>query len=98
MTAWEMAEVIYNRFVVEQSCTVLGWEEVNSEWDEKGKLVLDDIRQRDLKDNFYMTKQGMKRKVKKWENSIGAHQSGKCFRWEKRVIDGKPRYTIWRVQ
>jgi hypothetical protein len=98
MIAWEMAETIYNRFVVEQNCIVTGWEKRADKWYEKGQLVLDEIRKRDERDNMYMTKQGLKRKVKKWANSVGGHQAGKCFRFEKRVVNEEPRYTIWRVQ
>ena len=98
MTSNEIAYIIFQYFQVDQSCTVTGFEKIDGRHNHKGKYVLDSLLVMDRAENMFLTKQGMKRKAKKWANSVGGHKASKCFRWDFKMIDNEPRYIIWRVQ
>ena len=98
MPSHEMGTIIYLEFEVDQSCTVTGFEMIDKKVQHKGQNVLNEIERRDRLDNMLETKQGFKRKAKKWANSVGGHKANKCFRWSFNIIDNEPRYIIWRVQ
>lgn len=104
MTYSEMADIIYTKFELNQSCKVVGYVEdhASKRLDEKGQLVLNSIKAMDDHEHvvFSSTDGRPRRKRKKLPNTIGDFVASKIFKWE-RVInedEGGAKFTIWRIQ
>lgn len=99
-TLHEMASKIYEKFEVMQSFCISGF--VISDNDKliaKGKIILDYIERRYKEENVSISSDGKEKKKYKFEkDSIGGPIAHKIFKWNIRVIDKEPRYTIWRLQ
>jgi hypothetical protein len=94
-----MANKIFNYFEVNQSCKVTGFI-MNEQWrrlEPKGELVCDEIERLDKLENCIVG-EVIRRKNKKFPNSIGGYKSQKAFCWKKVIVDDEIKYTIWRVQ
>lgn len=95
-TIEQMARKIWE-FEVHASCSIYGFVRKDSEevLVPKGELVCKSLQV--LYDLEYKDEKGrIKQKFRK--DSIGGPIAHKCFTWERRIVDGDVRYTIWRVQ
>lgn len=90
-----IADKIFFNFDVNHSCTVKGFVIDGESVVPKGKMVLEQLEKLDLAENCDKNK---RRKRKKPTNSIGDFVSGKIWRWEERIQDGKIVFLIWRMQ
>jgi hypothetical protein len=91
----EMADKIYHKFDVLQSCTIRGWVYDGENAIPKGDLVL---KQLEAYDKRYNVNSRNRRKRVKPENSVGDFVAQKIFRWDVRFHEHKPIYNIWRMQ
>jgi len=98
-TLREMADKIYNKFIVGQSCTISGFgEDLNGggrrEVVPRGEII---IRLLEVKyrAEFY---DGNKRRLKYAKNSVGGPIAHKIFKYEKHIRESIPVITIWRMQ
>jgi hypothetical protein len=95
----ETAKKIFYHFVLNQSCLVKGFVVGSDDLEEKGKLVLDELRRLDELENHIPNRSGkMRRRRNVLQNSIGGYVAQKIFRYKKETINSEVRYTIWRVQ
>lgn len=93
----DAANKIFYFFEVNQSCTIFGFQRMQDEsMEEKGNVVLEELRKLDRKTNFQRS--GKQRRRKILPNTIGDWIAQKAFRWARVVLDGHPKYTIWRCQ
>lgn len=97
-TLREVAQKIYNDFDVSASCSVFGFVERDRLLVPKGQIVLEYLALFDEIDHITYKKTKKERKYKYRPDSIGGPIANKIFTWEKRIVDGEPRYTIWRFQ
>lgn len=97
-TAREIAEKIFNQFVPGDMVQIFGW--VKMEKTEtlmpKGEAVLEVLRW--LYENKHYGHNGRAREYKYKLNAIGGAIAHPIWTWERRIIDGEPRFMIWRVQ
>lgn len=100
MTAGEMADAIFYKFEINQSCLIKGFVMDGEQLFPKGDVVLEMLERIDSKQNMMENGQasGMRRKRKKLPDSIGGYVAHKIFRFKKETIDREYRVTIWRVQ
>jgi len=98
-TLHEMASKIYDKFEVMQSFSISGFVNTGEKLEPKGKIVLDYIDRLYKTDNVMITSDGKEKKKYKFEkDSVGGPIAHKIFKWNVRVVDKEPRYTIWRLQ
>lgn len=97
---FSIAEHIYKKFEIGNSCTIKGFIIQGEDVISKGDLVLEELTLMDKLDNTN-TPIGDKRPRRKRvqvPDSIGGYVAQKIFKFEKRIIDNTPRVTIWRMQ
>jgi len=97
-TSKEMAEKIFQHFILNQSCSVTGFEIVDDEPVHKGELVLNHLRAMDEAENTRTYGKKLKRNRRILENSIGGPVAQKIFRYETRTVNKTTKTTIWRIQ
>ena len=100
MTSGDIAEIIFNKFTVMQSCKITGFEmDERSRVKAKGELVCDKLW---ALDQFHNVKvQGAKKEnriKRRPPNSIGGYLADKIFRWKIQMLKDDVKYTIWRIQ
>lgn len=94
-TYGEMSNKIFYQFEVGQNCTIKGFVYDGEMAFPKGELVIKCLEELDLHENVGT---GNRRKRVKPPQSIGGFVAQKIFRWDKTTRDGKPIYSIWRMQ
>lgn len=99
----ESARKIFYTFDCGMNCGIEGFVIMpDDELKPKGELVLEEIERLDKVENFKFNGtskgNGLRRKRIKPENTIGDYLRNKTFKWEKRILDNKVKYTIWRIQ
>ncbi len=102
----EIAKKIFEDFDVLQSCKVVGfYEGMNTDTGRrfivpKGDLVLDHIKLLDSQINIYDSKTDKRgRRIhRKLPNTIGGYVAHKIFKYDVKMTDREPVFTIWRIQ
>lgn len=95
----EAASKIYNDFLINQSCTICGFERIEEfRLEEKGLLVCNELRRLDSVDNLRPMGKKMTRRRKILPDSIGGYVAHKIFKFKRVIVESEVRYTIWRVQ
>lgn len=103
-TVFQMANKIFTKFEVGQSCTITGFVEMpDGLLEAKGKVVLAEIDRLDKAHNFGNNtgaryKDGIRRRRVKLDNVVGDSIAHKAFKWDKREVDNQIRISIWRIQ
>ena len=100
MTSGQIADIIFERFTVMQSCKVTGFEyDVNGRLKAKGELVCDKLWALDVYANTKVNGDRKEKRIKrKPPNSIGGYLADKIFRYKIDILKEDVKYTIWRIQ
>ena len=93
-----IAHKIFNDFILRQNCTIKGYIDTPNGVERKGDLVLNELRELDMKANFIRINSKARRKRKLIPNSIGGYVAHKIFKFEYRDLNHIPHVTIWRLQ
>lgn len=99
MSSEQMARLIYGMFLIDQSCDVSGFVNHGRDIEELGKEVIDWIW--DIYRRGHCTRGttgAWRRKQKEKPMTVGGTIAHKVFQYHRRVVDGVPRWTIWRIQ
>jgi len=100
MTSGEIAEIIFTKFTVMQSCKVTDFErDENGRMKAKGELVCDKLWALDQFHNVKVQGARKENRIKrKPPNSIGGYLADKIFRYKITMLKDDVKYTIWRIQ
>lgn len=100
--AHQMAHKIFYNFKLNQSCTISGWIQFIDIQDvmPKGDYVIKLLEKLDTMVNCNKSRSDgrMRRSRVKLPNTVGGFVAQKIFKWDVRIMDQIPRYTIWRIQ
>lgn len=92
----ESAGIIFEHFIIGQSCTITGYIEREDGFWSKGELVIEELKRLDLLNNCNQdTKGKFRRKRKILPDTIGGYVAQKIFKFK---ITELTKYTIWRIQ
>lgn len=100
----EFARKMFYTYENMMSATIVGFEvdDDTGELEPKGEIALKWIERFDKLENYTLAGKtagnGMRRRRIKPPNTIGDYLRNKIFRWEKRIVDNKIRYSVWRIQ
>lgn len=100
-TSEQAAIKIFEGFIVNQSCSVTGFEEIEGRVVNKGAEVLKQLDLLDKKNHFEIIRgrDGYgRRKRKRYKNQIGGYIAQKAFQFAISTRDGLPTTQIWRIQ
>lgn len=99
-TIFQVGRKIYENLEINCSISVFGTS-IDKEAEKvvpRGELVIKELERR-YDEEYIDIKAGKRiRKFKYRNQSVGGPILHPIFTWEKRIVDGDIRYTIWRVQ
>jgi len=95
-----VASKIFKHFDIGENITVNGYvrNEKSLEIEEVGIIIIKELERLDKYENCGSMDKGGKRKHKYLSRSVGGPVAQKIFQWDRKKVDGVPRYFIWRAQ
>lgn len=97
-SADSIASFIFNNFILNQSCSIKGFETVGGKIKVKGMLVVNRLVDLDIAKNTRNVNGKSKRIRYRPDNCVGGEIAHKTFRFKLKTLDGIPVVTIWRIQ